>query len=473
MQSARLAARPGSIILHTVGLYHLRHMACLFCAMAILFVLFQSYLPPVVFGAEPSPSAIVTFNVSARVLRPGNEFRLGLGISNTADIQADLYVAVLTPKNELLFLAPDLNHWSSVPIAFQAVRRSQQDLAIPVISLVLPPEIAAGEYVFAAVLTQQGSSPFQPETWLSNVAVQKVVLTYLPLTPYELVNEPYLFPVRLPDQDAMGYLPLNRWDIMFMGEVLDDPSTPQNEALISEIIPGLFNHIAVYLGRDKDGQAYGMEITPDFTHKSYELRLIRLPEYYELAVPVAENTGEPVQNKDLAQYTARWAKRFAAEPLTELTAAEERLFARMQADMEANLPYQMEYYWSGNFFDRAIYIVDDGLKNGANCTDYWLSVFEEIAGICFKGVRMNVQEANAYFQTDPVGANVYIPDFLNPFPTPLKISDLFHLGFYLVEPPPHVFLCDGSQETGLPIPDKVFASSLLVNIPVPFCVLAP
>lgn len=417
--------------------------------------------------------AVVTFDASARVLRPGDEFRLSLHISNAAGLQANLYAAVLTPKNELLFLSPDLNSWSPAPIALKAVTMPQQDLVIPLVSLVLPSEIAAGEYVFAAVLTQQGASPFQAETWLSNAAVQKVVLTYLPLTPYELLNEPYLYPVRLPDQNAMSYLPLNRWDILFMGEVLDDPSTLQNEALISEVIPGLFNHIAVYLGRDKDGHAYAMEMTPDFTHKSHELRLIRLPEYYELEVPVEENTGEPVQNKDLAQYTARWARRFAAGPLAQIMAAEERLFAQLQADMEANLPYQMEYYWSGSLFDRAIYIVDDGLKNGANCTDYWLSVFEEIAGICFKGVRMNAQEARAYFQTDPVGSNVYIPDFLNPFPAPLKISDLFQLGFYLVEPPPHVFSCDGSQESGLPIPDKVFASPLLVNIPVPFCGLAP
>lgn len=467
------SARPVSIASNKAGLYRLRCMACSLCAMVVLFVLFLSCFPPVVFADGQSSSAVMVFDASAKVLRPGNEFRLSLRISNASDIQADLYVAVLTPKNELLFLAPGSNHWSPVPIALQSITRPQNDQSISLISLVLPPEIVAGEYVFAAVLTRQGASPFQTETWLSNAAVQKVILTYLPLTPYELVDEPYLFPVRLPDKDAMGYLPLNRWDIMFMGEVLDDPSTPQNEALISQIIPGLFNHIAVYLGRDKDGQAYGMEMTPDFTHRSHELRLIRLPEYYELAVPVEENTGEPVQNKNLVQYTARWAKRFAAEPLGQITAAEERLFAQIQANMEVNLPYQMEYYWSGSFFDRAIYIVDDGLKNGANCTDYWLSVFEETAGICFKGVRMNAQEANVYFQTDPVGSNVYVPDFLNPFPAPLKVSDLFQMGFYLVEPPPHVFVCDGSEEVGLPLPDKVFASHLLVDIPIPFCAIRP
>ncbi|MEZ0328222.1 MAG: hypothetical protein ABWK15_01405 [Dissulfuribacterales bacterium] len=351
------------------------------------------------------------------------------------------------------------------------MKNLQPNEVLLLLSGVLPSEAVPDEYTFFAVLTKKGALPLNDTSWVSNLAVQQIVLTYLPLTPYELVDEPYLFPVRLPDKDAMGYLPLNRWDIMFMGEVLDDPSTPQNEALISQIIPGLFNHIAVYLGRDKDGQAYGMEMSPDFTHRSHELRLIRLPEYYELAVPVEEDTGEPVQNKNLVRYTARWAKRFAAEPLAQITAAEERLFAQIQANMEVNLPYQMEYYWSGSLFDRAIYIVDDGLKNGANCTDYWLSVFEEIAGICFNGVRMNAQEAKVYFQTDPVESNVYIPDFLNPFPTPLKISDLFSLGFYLVEPPPHVFVCDGSEEVGLPLPDKVFASHLLVDIPIPFCAI--
>lgn len=467
------SARQYSIILNAAGLYRLQRMACLLCAMVILFVLFQSFLPPVVSSAGPSPSSVISFDASARVLRSGNEFSLSLRISNATSIQADLYVAVLTPKDELVFLTHDVNDWSPAPVVFQTVITSQQEISIPVVSLVLPPEIAVGEYVFAAVLTQQGASPFQAETWLSNVAVQKVVLTYLPLTPYELVDEPYLFPVRLPVQDTMGYLPLRRWDIMFMGEVLDDPSTPKNEALISQIIPGLFNHIAVYLGRDKNGRAYGMEITPDFTHKRHELHLIHLPEYYELAVPVEENTGKPVQDKNLVQYTARWAKRFAAEPLAQIKAAEEQLLARMQADMEADMPYQLEYYWSGSLFDRAVYIVDDGLQNGANCTDYWLSIFEEIAGICFKGVRMNAQEAGVYFQTDPVGSNVYVPDFLNPFPTPLKVSDLFLLGFYLVEPPPHVFVCDGSQEIGLPIPDKVFASPLLENIFTPLCTLTP
>lgn len=467
------STRSYSIQWSTNGLFHLQRRPCFLCAMIVLFALFQPYSPPVAFAVGASPFAVVTIDSSTMVLRPGDEFRLSLRISNAAEIQANLYVAVFTPKNELLFLAPDLRHWSPVPIVLQTVTRPNQALSISVIDLVLPSEIIVGEYVFVAVLTQQSASPFQTENWLSNAAVQKVILTRMPLTPYELANEPYLFPVRLPGQDNMGYLPLNRWDIMFMGEVLDDPATPKNEALISEIIPGVFNHIVVYLGRDINGRAYGMEMTLDFTHKRHELRLIRLPEYYELAVPMEENTGEPVQNKNLAQYTIRWAKRFAAEPLAAIKMVEEQLLARIQADLEADLPYQMEYYWSGNLFDRAIYIVDDGLKNGANCTDYWLSVFEEIAGICFKGVRMRAQDAQVYFQTDPVGSKVYIPDFLNPFSVPLKVSDLFSLGFYIVEPQPHVFVCDGSEETGLPIPDKIFAASLLVNISVPFCSITP
>ena len=53
----------------------------------------------------------------------------------------------------------------------------------------------------------------------------------------------------------------------------------------------------------------------------------------------------------------------------------------------------------------------------------------------------------------------------DPFPFPYSVASLFgEMGFTLVDPPPHLFRCDNSQETGVAVPDRLFDSPQLEEI---------
>ncbi|MFO7911123.1 MAG: hypothetical protein R6V15_03080 [Desulfotignum sp.] len=71
----------------------------------------------------------------------------------------------------------------------------------------------------------------------------------------------------------------------------------------------------------------------------------------------------------------------------------------------------------------------------------------------------------SYYTSDPVGAAVTIPDFLNPFAFEVYVGSLLNFfGFNVIDPDPHTFSCDNSRETGIAIPDRLYNSPDLVNI---------
>jgi len=141
------------------------------------------------------------------------------------------------------------------------------------------------------------------------------------------------------------------------------------------------------------------------------------------------------------------------------------IYHRVMADIHDSLDYQYQFYWSGDLNDKNIYLVDDGLANGAACTDYWLALFEETAGICIKDARMDRAGFIDYYTSDPVGTTVTIPEFLNPFPFEVDVATLINsFGFTVINPEPHIFLCDHSSETGVAIPDRLFGSQDLKDI---------
>ena len=112
--------------------------------------------------------------------------------------------------------------------------------------------------------------------------------------------------------------------------------------------------------------------------------------------------------------------------------------------------------------------MDDGLENGASCTDYLLSLLEETAGVCIHGSRMAAPEVEDYFRSDSSGVLATVPDEWNPFPFPVTAADILDMGYHLNDPPPHIFPCDNSEEIGVPLPAKLVNSPQLVDIdPVP------
>ena len=117
-------------------------------------------------------------------------------------------------------------------------------------------------------------------------------------------------------------------------------------------------------------------------------------------------------------------------------------------------------------------MVDDGLANGASCTDYLLAVLEENAGLCIYGSRMTAAEVIDYYRFDPLGMAANIPEEWNPFPFPVTSGDILDMGYTLGDPPPHIFPCDNREEVGVPLPAKLVNSPQVVEIdPVPLPVV--
>lgn len=275
-----------------------------------------------------------------------------------------------------------------------------------------------------------------------------------------LQDRVYYFPANRDPQSETVYLPLRKWDILFTGDRADKPWTPLDEANINHLIPGPFNHIMVYLGKDPVGLAYVAELNTSSFEDAGGLIIFCIGSDFGLL--------RHPDDRDLhhrRRLSSRWAMRLDAEARAWIREAETALLSRIQSDLAFGFPYQLEFSHSGNLLDPNVYLVDDGFEGGAGCSDYWTTLFEEVAGLCLKGVRMEAHELEAYFRNDPQGMVAYAPASLSPFPQPMTIGSILQLGYRAVPPAPHVHPCDGSTETGIVIPMKIMENRHLEPIP--------
>jgi len=283
------------------------------------------------------------------------------------------------------------------------------------------------------------------------------------ITPDQIQFSPYLLDV-YENQTLQGTKLLQPFDFIFTGGFPDDPSTEENEAEINLAIPGDFTHLIMYLGRLADGTPVGAEMTTSMEEKQFSMRMIKLLETVD---DPFDSSGYdlPLVTVNTQKYKYVNARRLNSDDLNTLFYHNYKIYHQVMADIYNSLGYQFQFYWSGNLDDRYIYLIDDGLDGGAACTDYWLALFEEIAGICIKGARMDRTGFIDYFTSDPVGTTVKIPDFLNPFPFEVYVASLLNsFGFVVIDSAPYTFSCDNSTETGVATPDKLHGSADLVDI---------
>lgn len=284
-----------------------------------------------------------------------------------------------------------------------------------------------------------------------------------------LEDETYYFPALTAGEKEPVYLPLRKWDMIFAGSLGAGDEAPELRSMIGWLIPGTYDHLLVYLGKDAAGNAYVVELNVDAIRRGITsivadggIRLFCLgQDFGEEPHP----SGAHVLQE--GYYQVRWAKSPAPQVLQQLQAHEATLLAEIRSDLLEAFPYQLEFstYLPTLLDDLRVSLVDDGLTFGAGCADYWTALFEESAGICFKGVRLRAEEIIAYYREDPLGQKAYIPAYLNPFgEADLPIGDLLDMGFTIAEAPPHLFSCDGSSEQGLVTPDHIFNSALLQEI---------
>jgi hypothetical protein len=283
------------------------------------------------------------------------------------------------------------------------------------------------------------------------------------LNPDDIAFSPYLLDVYA-DHTWKGTKMLQPFDFIFTGGFPDDPETEDNEAAINLAIPGDFTHLILYLGRFPDGTPVGAEMTTTQAEKQFSIRMIKLLETVD---DTFDSSGHdlPLVTVNTQKYKYVNARRLNSGDLDKLMSRSRDIYHRVIADIYDSLDYQYQFYWSGDLNDKNIYLVDDGLAGGAACTDYWLALFEETAGICIKGARMDRDGFLDYYTRDPVGTTVTIPEFLNPFPFEVHVAALIDsFGFTVINPEPHIFSCDHSPETGVAIPERLFGSEDLVDI---------
>lgn len=285
----------------------------------------------------------------------------------------------------------------------------------------------------------------------------------------KIVDDIYYFPANLEQDNPTVYLPLRRWDIIFTGDIKSNLITPELAAL-DRFIPGYFNHLLVYIGKDKDGYAYAVELNTrriEIVNNKIDvvggIRLIAISKDYGESPHLS---GGYIIDRDY--YLVRWAKTFTDEARIKLLEKENALIHNLQQHLLNNFPYQLEFNisLSNILFNQRVDLVDDGFEHGAGCADYWTSLFEESAGLCMYNVRMPASEFIDYYTNDPVGREAYLPEQWNPFSDePLFLYEVLAMGIYLKDDEPHQFSCNENvTESGVVLPNKVYESVLLKQI---------
>ena len=277
---------------------------------------------------------------------------------------------------------------------------------------------------------------------------------------YELKDQTYYFPANYTLNDKTVFLPLRRWDLIFTGDHINQIDDTVDRENINYVIPGPFNHVMVYMGKDSKGLAYAIELNLYSLEDVGRLSLICLgSDFGILRHPETQRVHDKRRMKN------RWAMRFVATAYEQVRTHEDLLFSRLQNDLASNFPYQFVLEHSGQLWDRYLYLIDDGFEGGAGCSDYWTTLFEVYAGLCIKNVRMSVQEMMDYARNSPEGRLAYVPPEVSPFANPVFVYQLLVMGFQIVADAPHVYSCDGSEETGIVLPYLIMQSDQLEEIP--------
>jgi hypothetical protein len=285
-----------------------------------------------------------------------------------------------------------------------------------------------------------------------------------------LKDEPYYMPASANEEDETVYLPLRKWDIIFVGSMKPGLAAGEDPVMLSKLIPGKYDHMLVYMGKDDEDFAYAVELNTEKIYLEGQIPVVLGgPRFLCLGKDFGRElhpSGEHVVDRN--GYGVRWARTFVPEDRKKLKDVDAVLTSKVTNDIMAGFPYQLEFKLSPEpLIDRTIELVDDGMVNGAGCADYWTSLFETYAGVCMKGSRMSANEIMDYYLNDPIGKYASIPQYLNPFGGgELRLGTLLGLGFRVVEDAPHRFSCDGSEESGLVVPDRVAHSAALEDIPV-------
>ena len=411
------------------------------------------------FAAKAKTPVMLAIEASQSLYTSGDSIILTISsIVTQPCLMGDLYVTITDEEGGVWYLTTNGEEIRE-PTAFKRAWRPRSRTAPLTLFLPVKPRLAGKSFTVSAFVTFPNRGPWSFGTQLSNIA--KVSLEASSSNSFQLGDisaEPCLFVTRSFATGKTSDIVLEPWDFIFLGEILDNPATDVDESLFNKLIPGEFRHVMLYLGRDKLGRPVVLEI-PGFKG----LTISKLPELEERYFDC--HFDFPMDVKDVLAYQNREAKRLNPRDKRRLEMAQMAIFNQIEKDLQEGTPYQLEFSWSGNILDKNVYLVDDGRDNGFSCTDYLLTLLEDNASVCIYGSRMSANDIEYYFRNNPEVLSTVIPKDLTTFPFSISVADIVEMGFHLNDPPPHVFSCDNSTETGLPVPSKLIQSNQFEDIP--------
>ncbi len=287
-----------------------------------------------------------------------------------------------------------------------------------------------------------------------------------------LRNEVFYFTANTRYNEKVAVQPLKQFDFIFTGRNSDKAINGQiNDAFV----PGLYTHILMYIGKDSDGFAYGIEITgnEDTNGKlrydgtvavDGQIYVYCLGSDYNKECPVTDDTFWSV----LHHSDYMWAKRLIPKLHQKLIKYKMQLLSIIKNDLQNKIPFQIpvKFMLASNnkyFID----LINDGRKNGADCAGYITLILEESAGICLDEINIDAKALTNYFISDPKGQKIYIARDVNPFESKdIYVSTLLKDHFFSIRdnPPRQTACSDRRKVVGIPIPDKIFNSPSVVNI---------
>ena len=290
----------------------------------------------------------------------------------------------------------------------------------------------------------------------------------------KLKNEIYYFPAKKTSSSVVVYQPLEQFDLIFTGH--DVNTSIKNFDLYqntSALIPGKYTHTMMYMGKDSNGYAYAVEMNAD-KDKTFSMdfhgmyigggfHLICLgSDYGKYSCPDDDDTY------GLETYDYNWAKRLNPKLKNQLLLHKDQLLKIIKKDLVNTYPFQIPFDLTMmTAINKVTHLIEDEHVNGSDCVSYFVSLFEEVAHVCFEDIRIDAPTLQAYYLNDPLGQRAVLPAKYNPTSDKdILVKDLLgNMGFSFADQEARKTSCpDGRRVKGVPTPNLLFNSADMENI---------
>lgn len=310
--------------------------------------------------------------------------------------------------------------------------------------------------------SHNGLNEFKENNILNSYAIEK------------LKNDIYYFPAKKFSNSNIVYQPLEQFDLIFVGHDINMSSnhfdTFQNT---SAVVPGRYSHVLAYIGKDVNGFAYAVEMNADKNQTfSIDFNGLNIGGEFQLFCLGNDFSVNSCPNDTysygMKSYNYMWAKRLNPKLKQQLLMYKDQLIATMKEDLIRKYPFQLPFDLDLRTpLNKNLPLIEDGHQNGADCVSYFVSLFEEVAKVCFDEIRIDASSLRSYYLNDPIGRQALLPAKYNPTSDEdIYIKELLgDLGYSFVDNNPRQTLCpDGKIVTGVPTPNLLFNSPSIVEI---------